>query len=71
MTKRDSKEQQTGPVKGDFIAPSEVEEQDERADSLPQQDEFWRPPVRFCSGWWKKSRWGGIGSGVFASCFHR
>jgi len=39
----------TGPAKGDFIAPPEVEERDERADALPQQEEFWRPPVRFGS----------------------
>lgn len=34
-----------GSMKGDFIAPPEVEEQDERADALPTQEEFWRPPV--------------------------
>ncbi|MDP3196667.1 site-specific DNA-methyltransferase [Tabrizicola sp.] len=39
----------TGPVKGDFIAPSEVADVDERADALPQQEEFWRPPTRFGS----------------------
>jgi len=39
----------TGPAKGDFIAPPEVEERDERADALPQQEEFWRPPLRFGS----------------------
>ncbi|SAY39443.1 DNA-methyltransferase [Candidatus Synechococcus spongiarum] len=37
----------TGPVEGDFIAPPEIEEQGES--SLPQQEEFWRPPVRFGS----------------------
>ena len=38
-----------GPVKGDFIAPPELADGDERADALPQQEEFWRPPVRFGS----------------------
>jgi DNA modification methylase len=39
----------SGPLKGDFIAPPELAEGDERADALPQQEEFWRPPVRFGS----------------------
>lgn len=39
----------TGPAKGDFVAPPDVEEGDERADALPAQEEFWRPPVRFGS----------------------
>jgi hypothetical protein len=38
-----------GPQKGEFIAPPEVVEVDERADALPQEEEFWRPPVRFGS----------------------
>jgi DNA modification methylase len=38
-----------GPAKGDFIPPPDVEEQDERADALPPQEEFWRPPTRFGS----------------------
>ena len=54
----------TGPAKGDFVAPPEGEEGDERADALPAQEEFWRPPVRFGSvpvekeplGW--DRRWG-------------
>ncbi len=37
------------PRKGDFISPPEVEECDERTDALPEQEEFWRPPVRFGS----------------------
>ena len=41
--------QPTGPLKGDFIAPPEIEDQDERADALPEQDAFWHPPVRFGS----------------------
>ncbi len=52
MPKRDVEEQSastTGPVKGDFIAPPEVADVDERADALPQQEEFWRPPTRFGS----------------------
>jgi DNA modification methylase len=50
--KRDDKKQRAavaGPVKGDFIVPPDVVEVDERADALPQQEEFWRPPVRFGS----------------------
>lgn len=39
----------TGPGKGDFIAPPDVEERDEQADALPAQEEFWRPPTRFGS----------------------
>jgi len=38
-----------GPQKGEFIAPLEVADTDERVDALPQQEEFWRPPVRFGS----------------------
>lgn len=38
-----------GPVEGDFITPPEIGEQDERGDALPQQEEFWHPPVRFGS----------------------
>jgi len=40
MTNDPDKEQQTGPVTGDFIAQEDMEEQDERADALPQQEEF-------------------------------
>ena len=51
MAKRDNEENKltTGPVKGDFVVPPEVEERDERTDALPQQEEFWRPPTRFGS----------------------
>jgi DNA modification methylase len=38
-----------GPVKGQFIVPPGVAEADERADALPQEEDFWRPPVRFGS----------------------
>ena len=36
-----------GVQKGDFIAPPEASDADERPDALPPQEEFWRPPVRF------------------------
>ena len=53
MTKRNTKrkveKQPTGPTKGDFIPSPEADEQDEPADALPKQEEFWRPPVRFGS----------------------
>lgn len=52
MPRRDKatqSEPSTGPVKGDFIAPPEIADVDERADALPQQEEFWRPPTRFGS----------------------
>ncbi|HEX9224557.1 MAG TPA: site-specific DNA-methyltransferase [Candidatus Acidoferrales bacterium] len=52
MDKQDSQEvteAAKGPAKGDFIAPPEVQSQDEQVDALPQQEEFWRPPVRFGS----------------------
>jgi DNA modification methylase len=39
----------SGPQKGDFVAPPQVADNDERSDALPQQEEFWRPPVRFGS----------------------
>lgn len=52
MTKKDDKELAkpiSGPNKGDFIVPPEIEEQDEKSDALPAQEEFWRPPTRFGS----------------------
>jgi len=39
----------TGPEKGDFITSPIINDEDELADALPQQEEFWRPPVRFGS----------------------
>lgn len=39
----------SGPVKGDFITPPEAADVDERADALPQEEEFWRRPARFGS----------------------
>lgn len=44
-----SQEERKGPAKGDFITTPEIDDQDERADTLPDQEEFWRPPVRFGS----------------------
>jgi DNA modification methylase len=38
-----------GPLKGEFVPPPEVIDNDERADALPEQEDFWRPPVRFGS----------------------
>jgi DNA modification methylase len=52
MAKQDKEERAEalkGPAKGDFIAPPELTDTDERTDALPQQEEFWRPPVRFGS----------------------
>jgi DNA modification methylase len=52
MAKKDSEEKDkptTGPVRGDFVAPPEIVDVDERADALPAQEEFWRPPTRFGS----------------------
>ena len=41
--------QKLNPRKGDFIIPSDTGEVDEHSDALPDQEEFWRPPVRFGS----------------------
>jgi DNA modification methylase len=49
MAKTTSDEHRSGPAKGDFIAPPEIDERDEAKDALPQEEEFWRPPVRFGS----------------------
>ena len=38
-----------GPVKGEFVVPPMQADVDEKADSLPQQEEFWKPPTRFGS----------------------
>jgi hypothetical protein len=35
----------SGSVKGDFLTPPEAADVDERADALPQEEEFWRPPI--------------------------
>jgi len=49
MSKEANGKERIGPAKGDFIAPPDVPEVDERADALPAQEEFWRPPTRFGS----------------------
>jgi len=49
MKSKVGEKQPTGPNKGDFIAPPEVEERDESRDALPEQEAHWRPPVRFGS----------------------
>lgn len=48
-TGKDLDRDQTGPSKGDFIAPPAVDDRDETKDALPAQEEFWRPPARFGS----------------------
>jgi DNA modification methylase len=49
MSEETNGKQRVGPAKGDFITPPNVPEVDERADALPAQEEFWRPPTRFGS----------------------
>lgn len=39
----------TGPVKGEFVPPPDVAEEEEVEEALPEQEEFWRPPARFGS----------------------
>jgi hypothetical protein len=39
----------TGPAKGEFVPPPDVSGKDEISEALPEQEEFWRPPVRFGS----------------------
>jgi len=46
MAKGDSNKV-SGPKKGDFIEPASTD--DEEVQELPQQEDFWRPPVRFGS----------------------
>ena len=45
---RKLREHALGPAEGDFIAPSETEEQIDFP-GLPEQEAFWRPPERFGS----------------------
>jgi len=47
--KNDNEQEIKGPLKGEFVPPPEVVDMDERTDALPDQEEFWRPPVRFGS----------------------
>ena len=49
LDKSDPLEAITSPAKGDFIAPPEIADVDERTDALPQQEEFWKPPTCFGS----------------------
>jgi len=42
-------EKRVGPAKGEFVKPPEVDAAEEQTPELPQQEEFWRPPVRFGS----------------------
>jgi DNA modification methylase len=37
----------TGPLKGEFVPPPEVPDVDEAEGALPEQEDFWRAPVRF------------------------
>jgi len=46
----DRKVEKAGPVKGEFIAPpEELTGAEITPEALPQQEKFWRPPVRFGS----------------------
>jgi DNA modification methylase len=38
-----------GPLKGEFVPPPEVVDAGEIVEALPEQEQFWRPPVRFGS----------------------
>lgn len=38
-----------GPVKGEFVPPPSVSNEEEITEALPEQEEFWRPPARFGS----------------------
>jgi DNA modification methylase len=38
-----------GPAKGEFVPPPDVPDTDEPADALPDEEEYWRAPVRFGS----------------------
>lgn len=47
--KNEPEQEIKGPLKGEFVPPPEIVESDERTDALPEQEDFWRPPVRFGS----------------------
>ena len=47
MAKSKRAKEAIGPKKGGFLAPPEVSDADEPGDALPEQEDFWRPPVRF------------------------
>jgi len=38
-----------GPAKGEFVSPPEGSDVEQPLEALPQEEEFWRPPVRFGS----------------------
>src|SRR5687767_14811692 len=39
----------TGPARGEFVPPPDLADEDERRDAIPEQEDFWRAPVRFGS----------------------
>lgn len=39
----------SGPMKGEFVPPPDVSSTEEIEEALPEQEEFWRAPVRFGS----------------------
>lgn len=45
----DSGKMVKGPLKGEFIAPPEEINIESQSEELPEQEDFWRPPVRFGS----------------------
>ena len=47
MTDNQAEDLLAGPTEGDSVAPPEIDERDGRADALPAQEEFRRPPARF------------------------
>lgn len=47
--KTDPEPEVKGHLKGEFIPPPEVVETEEPTEALPEQEDFWRPPVRFGS----------------------
>jgi DNA modification methylase len=50
MANKKNKNEIKGPLKGEFVSPPEIGEDDEQiVEALPQQEDFWRPPVRFGS----------------------
>jgi DNA modification methylase len=48
--KNEKPEPLAGPVAGEFVQPPDLNpEAEEQADALPEQEAFWKPPVRFGS----------------------
>jgi hypothetical protein len=62
-------QQTTGPAKGDFIAPPEVADTDERADALPQEEGSGDRLHASAACRSRKSRLAGTAGEVFASSF--